>query len=102
MLKALKRLMAVMLVISLAFSFPFMFDQNAHAITTDFVTSEQDLDSILEKPYVDNVPTAFSEALFATHSTGWGFDNNTIFRSGIASGYGMPVTVKVNDISVKP
>ena len=69
--------------------------------TTDFITSLTDIDTILERPYDGNVPTAFSEGIFTLHSYGWGFDNGSIFETGTANGIGMEIDVNVNGKKVK-
>ena len=63
--------------------------------TTDFVTSEIDLDELLARPYDAGVPTAFSEGVFALYSSGWGFDNDTLFTSENDTGMGMPIRITV-------
>ena len=50
-------------------------DKVTMEVTTDIITSLTDIDTILERPYDGNVPTAFSEGIFTLHSYGWGFDN---------------------------
>jgi len=68
---------------------------------TDFITSLIDIDAMLERPYDDNVPTAFSEGIFTLHSIGWGFDNGSIFETGNSDGLGMEIDVCINGKKVK-
>ena len=68
--------------------------------TTDFVTSKIDIDAMLARPYDNTVPVAFSEGVFAIHSYGWGFDNETLFSTGNGTGLGMPIEIFVDDIRV--
>lgn len=60
------------------------------------------IDKLLARPYTYGVPTAFSEGLFSTYSEGWGFKNGTVLATGNASGFGMPIDIKINDLSVIP
>ena len=61
-----------------------------------------DIDAILARPYTEGVPTAFSEGLFSTYSQGWGFKNGTILATGNANGFGLPITLKVDDYTISP
>ena len=63
---------------------------------TNFITSKFDMDRILQREYVDNVPLGYSENVFSLYQPGWGFDRNHIYRTGVPTGWGMPVTVTVN------
>lgn len=67
---------------------------------TDFITSDTDIDQLLKRDYVDNVPLGYSEDLFSLYQPGWGFDRADVYRTGIASGFGMPVTVTANQIPI--
>lgn len=67
---------------------------------TDFITSDTDIDQLLKRDYVDNVPLGYSEDLFSLYQPGWGFDRSDVYRTGIASGFGMPVTVTANQIPI--
>ena len=66
------------------------------------IIKNTDIDALLARPYKDGVPTAFSEGLFSTYSEGWGFKNGKILATGNSEGFGLPITVKVNDISILP
>ena len=68
--------------------------------TTDFVTSGIDIDAMLARPYDNTVPVAFSEGVFALHSYGWGFDNDTLFSTGNSTGLGMPIEIFVDGIKI--
>ncbi len=68
--------------------------------TTNFVTSKVDIDELLRRDYVDNVPLGFNENVFSLYQPGWGFDRNDIYRTGVSGGWGMPVTVMVDGVSV--
>ena len=61
-----------------------------------------DIDALLARPYSDKVPTAFSEGLFSTYSSGWGFKNGTVLATGNANGFDLPVEIKVNNKVVSP
>ena len=61
-----------------------------------------DIDKLLARPYENGVPTAFSEGLFSTYSAGWGFKNGAVLATGNSNGFGLPVDIKVNDISISP
>ena len=61
-----------------------------------------DIDALLARPYTQGVPTAFSEGLFSTYSEGWGFKNGTVLATGNANGFGLPIEIKVNNLSVAP
>lgn len=76
-------------------------DKVTMEVTTDIITSLTDIDTILERPYDGNVPTAFSEGIFTLHSYGWGFDNGTIFETGNADGVGMEIDVNINGVDIK-
>lgn len=67
---------------------------------TDFITSETNIDELLKREYVDNVPLGYSEDLFSLYQPGWGFDRSDVYRTGIATGFGMPVTVTANKIPI--
>lgn len=67
---------------------------------TDFITSDTGIDQLLKRDYVDNVPLGYSEDLFSLYQPGWGFDRSDVYRTGIASGFGMPVTVTANQIPI--
>lgn len=67
---------------------------------TEFITSNTDIDELLRREYVDNVPLGYSEDLFSLYQPGWGFDRQDVYRTGIASGFGMPVTVTANQIPI--
>ena len=61
-----------------------------------------DIDALLACPYVEGVPTAFSEGLFSTYSAGWGFKNGTVLATGNENGFGLPISISVNGKSVSP
>lgn len=65
---------------------------------TDFVTSKTDMDELLKRDYVDNVPLGYCEDVFSLYQPGWGFDREDVYRTGMGNGFGMPVTVKVNGV----
>ena len=67
---------------------------------TDFITSNYDIDRILRRKYVDNVPLGYNENVFSLYQPGWGFDRNDIYRTGNPSGWGMLVSVTVNGTPV--
>lgn len=68
--------------------------------TTDFVTSNVDIDELLRRDYIDNVPLGYNEDIFSLYQPGWGFDRTDIYRTGVATGWGMPVTVSVDGNAV--
>lgn len=70
--------------------------------TTDFITHTVDIDAMLERPYDDLTYAAFSEQVFAIHTTGWGYDSGSLMVTGDESGQGMPVTLRVNGVKVNP
>ncbi|MBO7302684.1 MAG: discoidin domain-containing protein, partial [Clostridia bacterium] len=61
-----------------------------------------DIDALLARPYIEGVPTAFSEGLFSTYSAGWGFKNGTVLATGNESGFGLPIDISINDKSISP
>lgn len=67
---------------------------------TDFITSKTDINDILKRNYTENVPLGYSEDIFSLYQPGWGFDRNDVFRTGLDTGFGMPVTVSVNDLPI--
>jgi len=95
--KRLKRIISSALVFTVMASFA-VFGTKASATNglTDLITSDTDIDAILKTPYVDAVPTAFSELLLGIHTTGFGFAKDTILRTGTSTNYDMQVEVKVN------
>lgn len=72
------------------------------AKATDFITSKVDIDELLRRPYDENVVTGYSDGLFALHSNGWGFDNNSVFRTGLSTGYGMQTDVLIDGAATIP
>ncbi len=79
---------------------------------TDIVRSETDIDSILSMKYTDGIPLGYNELVFSFHQSGWGFDDRSIHANItlntpeysdsklINTGWGMPVTVKINGSGV--
>ena len=61
-----------------------------------------DIDALLTRPYEYNVPPVFSEGLFTTYSSGWGFANGTILETGNSKGFGLPISISVNGKSISP
>ena len=55
-----------------------------------------DIDKLLARPYVEGVPASFSEGLFSTYSSGWGFKNGTILATGNADGFGLPIEISIS------
>ena len=66
------------------------------------VIEEIDIDKILARPYKDGVPPAFSEGLFSTYSEGWGFKNGTVLATGNSQGFGLPISIKLEDQVISP
>ena len=66
------------------------------------VIEEIDIDKILARPYKDGVPPAFSEGLFSTYSSGWGFKNGTVLATGNSQGFGLPISIKLEDQVISP
>ena len=66
------------------------------------IIKNTDIDALLARPYIDGVPTAFSEGLFSRFSDGWGFRNSKVHETGNSDTFGLPVTIKVNGGSVLP
>lgn len=67
---------------------------------TNLITDNFDIDEILKRPYDDGMPLGFSENLFALYSSGWGFDQPSIYRTGLSQGYSLPVTIEANGVPV--
>lgn len=61
-----------------------------------------DLDRVLERPYERGLLAGFSENLFALYSPGWGFENDSLYRTGLDTGYGMPVEIAANGLPLSP
>lgn len=66
------------------------------------IIKSTDIDKLLARPYTKGVPTAFSEGLFSTYTSAWGFDNGTVLATGNSQGLGLPVTIKLNGEKVLP
>lgn len=66
------------------------------------IIKNTDIDTLLARPYIDGVPTAFSEGLFSRFSDGWGFKNDKVHETGNSDTFGLPITIKVNGESVLP
>lgn len=75
-------------------------NDNVNNQQTNIITSGTDINELLKREYVDNVPLGYSEDIFSLYQPGWGFDKQDVYRTGIAAGFGMPVTIKANDIPV--
>ncbi|WP_343277379.1 MGH1-like glycoside hydrolase domain-containing protein [Ligaoa zhengdingensis] len=69
--------------------------------STDFITSKTDIDELLRREYIDNVPMGYNENVFSLYQPGWGFDRNDFYRTGVSGGWGMPVTVKADGMPVE-
>ncbi|GAB3398884.1 hypothetical protein GCM10027515_04580 [Schumannella luteola] len=77
--------------------------ETAHASAderTSFATSGVDIDEMLARPLEPGVPVGYSEDLFALYSPGWGFDTDSISRTGIAANHRMPVTVSSSGATI--
>ena len=61
-----------------------------------------DIDKLLARPYVEGVPASFSEGLFSTYSSGWGFKNGTILATGNADGFGLPIEISIDGKNICP
>ena len=61
-----------------------------------------DINELLVRPYTYCVPPAFSEGLFSTYASGWGFKNGTVLATGNSQGFGLPVSIKIAGNSVMP
>jgi len=95
-------LMSVLLVLPL-FSFSMQtIPSSASGGRTNFITSSVDIDTLLRRPYEQGVPLGFSDNIFALYSSGWGFDQTSIFRTGLTQGYNLPVTLTVDNAVVNP
>ena len=60
------------------------------------------IDKLLARPYVEGIPAAFSEGLFSTYSSGWGFKSGTILATGNADGFGLPMEISINGKNIYP
>lgn len=58
------------------------------------------MDELLRREYIDNVPLGYCDDVFSLYQPGWGFDRDDVYRTGAADGFGMPVTVKVNNFAL--
>ena len=73
-----KRLLCLLLALSMVLGyFPGAVAASAEepvSKTTDFITSSVDIDALLERDYIDNVPLGYNENIFSLYQPGWGFD----------------------------
>lgn len=94
----MKKIVSIILSLSLLLTTMTNFTKSIALTTnTDFITSMTDIDVILKRPYDGAVPSGFSELIYAAHSTGYGFDKNTISMTGQSVTFDMPVDVTLGD-----
>ena len=77
-------------------------ETNATETTNLSIIKSTDIDKLLARPYDEGVPTAFSEGLFTRYSAGWGFENDKVHETGNSQTFGLPVSIKINDLVVSP
>lgn len=64
-------------------------------------TVSVDWQTLLKRPYTDGVALGYNEDVYSLYQPGWGFNNASIFRSGVQEAFGMGAEVFVDGKPLK-